>query len=82
MRPPWVGARAIGAEDAASCCTERATARNERLGGNRYSDQEKFRNDLNRPNCCEMSEGLLKTLQNSGNFQAEYEGSNPFTRSK
>jgi hypothetical protein len=28
-----------------------------------------------------MSERLLKTLRNSGAFQAEYEGSIPFTRS-
>jgi len=29
-----------------------------------------------------MSERLLKTLRKSGDFQAEYEGSIPFTRSK
>ena len=28
-----------------------------------------------------MSEQLLKTLRKSGDFQAEYEGSIPFTRS-
>jgi hypothetical protein len=28
-----------------------------------------------------MSERLLKTLRKSGDFQAEYEGSIPFTRS-
>jgi hypothetical protein len=48
---------------------------------NRHSDQEKFRNDLNGPKSCEMSERLLKTLRKSGDFQAEYEGSIPFTRS-
>src|SRR5258708_35593951 len=42
---------------------------------------EKFRSDLNRPKSCEMSERLLKTLRKSGDFQAEYEGSIPFTRS-
>jgi hypothetical protein len=56
---------------------ERATARTERLGGNRPSDKEKFRSDLNRPNSCEMSEWLLKTLQNSGDFQFEYSASLP-----
>jgi hypothetical protein len=49
---------------------------------NRHSDKEKFRSDLNRPKSCEMSERLLKTLRKSGDFQAEYEGSIPFTRSK
>jgi hypothetical protein len=39
---------------------------------NRHSDKEKFRSDLNRPESCEMSERLLKTLRNSGDFQAEY----------
>jgi len=29
-----------------------------------------------------MSERLLKTLRKSGDFQAEYEGSIPFIRSK
>jgi hypothetical protein len=48
----------------------------------RHSDREKFRSDLNRPESCEMSESLLKTLRKSGDFQAEYEGSIPFTRSK
>ena len=48
----------------------------------RHSDKEKFRSDLNRPESREMSERVLKTLQNSGDFQAEYEGSIPFTRSK
>jgi hypothetical protein len=47
-----------------------------------HSDKEKFRSDLNRPKSCEMSERLLKTLRKSGDFQAEYEGSIPFTRSK
>src|SRR5216683_7185733 len=48
---------------------------------NRRSDKEKFRSDLNRPESYEMSERLLKTLRKSGDFQAEYEGSIPFTRS-
>jgi hypothetical protein len=30
---------------------------------------------------CKMPERLLKTLRNFGDFQAEYEGSIPFTRS-
>ena len=47
----------------------------------RYSDKEKFRSDLNRPKGSEMSERLLKTLRKFGDFQAEYEGSIPFTRS-
>ncbi|SFJ85188.1 hypothetical protein SAMN04487925_112105 [Bradyrhizobium sp. cf659] len=49
-----------------------------RGGGNRHSDKEKFRSDLKSPNSCEMPEWLLKTLQYSGAFQAEYEGSIPF----
>jgi hypothetical protein len=49
--------------------------------GNRHSDKEKFRSDLNRPKSCEMSERLLKTLRKSGAFQAEYEASIPVTRS-
>ncbi len=48
---------------------------------NRHSDKEKFPSDLNRPESYEMSERLLKTLRKSGDFQAEYEGSIPFTRS-
>ena len=48
---------------------------------NRHSDKEKFHSDLNRPESYEMSERLLKTLRKSGDFQAEYEGSIPFTRS-
>jgi hypothetical protein len=47
---------------------------------NRHSDKEKFRSDLNRSKNGEMSERLLKTLQKSWDFQAEYEGSIPFTR--
>jgi hypothetical protein len=39
---------------------------------NRQSDKEKFRSDLNRPESCEMSERLLKTLRNSGEFQSEF----------
>jgi hypothetical protein len=34
--------------------------------------KRKFRSDLNRAKSCEMSERLLKTLQNSGDFQSEY----------
>jgi len=45
--------------------------------GNRHSDKEKFRSDLNRPESCEMSEPPLKALRKSGDFQAEYEGSIP-----
>jgi len=47
--------------------------------GNRHSDKEKFRSDLNRPESCEMSESPLKALRKSGDFHAEYEGSVPFT---
>jgi hypothetical protein len=36
---------------------------------NCYSDKEKFRNDLNRPESYEMSERHLKTLRKSGDFQ-------------
>ena len=50
--------------------------------GNRHSDKEKFCSDLNRPEGCEVSERLLKTLRKSGDFQAEYEDSILFTRSK
>jgi hypothetical protein len=46
-----------------------------------HSDKEKFRSDLNHAESSEMSEWLLKTLQQFGDFQAEYEGSIPFTRS-
>jgi hypothetical protein len=48
---------------------------------NRHSDKERFRSDLNRPKGREMSERLLKTSRKFGDFQAEYEGSIPFTRS-
>jgi hypothetical protein len=47
--------------------------------GNRHSDKEKFRSDLNHPESCEMSEPPLKALRKSGDFHAEYEGSVPFT---
>src|SRR5450631_2195645 len=47
-------------------------------GARRHSDKEKFRSDLNRPENCKMSERLLKTLRKFADFQAEYEGSNPF----
>ena len=48
----------------------------------RYSDKEKFRSDLKRPESCKMSERPMKTLGKFADFQAEYEGSIPFTRSK
>jgi hypothetical protein len=51
-------------------------------GARRHSDKEKFRSDLNRPENCKMSERLLKTLRKFADFQAEYEGSIPSTRSK
>ena len=38
-----------------------------------------FRSDLNRSESRDMSERLLKTLRKSGDFQAEYAGSIPFT---
>jgi hypothetical protein len=47
-----------------------------------HSDKEKFRSDLNHPESCEMSERPLKALPESGDFQAEYEGSIPFTPSR
>jgi hypothetical protein len=50
--------------------------------GNRHSDNEKFCSDRNGSKAAKMSERLLKTLRKSGDFQAEYEGSIPFTRSK
>jgi hypothetical protein len=40
--------------------------------GRRHSDKEKFRSNLNRPDCWKMSEQALKTLRKSGDFQAEY----------
>ena len=49
---------------------------------NGHSGKEKVRSDLDRPESCEMSERLLKILRKSGDFQAEYEGSIPFTRFK
>jgi hypothetical protein len=51
------------------------------LGARHQSDKEKFRSDLNRPEGCKMSERLLKILRKFADFQAEYEGSIPFTRS-
>ena len=48
------------------------------LSGSHHSDKEKFRSDLN-PKSCEMSERFLKTLPNSGDFQAEYDVSIPVT---
>jgi hypothetical protein len=53
-----------------------------RRGTRRHSDKEKFRGDPNRPESCKMSERPLKTLSKFSDFQAEYEGSIPFTRSK
>jgi hypothetical protein len=47
-----------------------------------YSDRKKFSNYLKTSKGREMSEYPLKTLRKSGDFQAEYEGSIPFTRSK
>jgi hypothetical protein len=61
---------------------ERAENRVQTPNGYRHSDKEKFCNDLNGPKTPRMSERLLKTLQFFGAFQAEYEGSIPFTRSK
>jgi hypothetical protein len=52
------------------------------VGSNPHSDKEKFCSDLNRPKSCKISEWVLKTLQKFKDFQAEYEGSIPFTRSK
>jgi hypothetical protein len=40
-----------------------------------------FSSNLNRPQSYEMSGRFLKTLRKSGDFQAEYGGSIPFTRS-
>jgi hypothetical protein len=49
--------------------------------GNHHSDNQKFRSDLNRSESCEMSEWFLKIMRKIEDFQAEYEGSIPFTRS-
>jgi hypothetical protein len=49
--PPATGRSIIGGKDECRC-------------GNRHSDKEKFRSDLNRPKGFEMSERLLKTLRN------------------
>ena len=51
------------------------------FGSQIHSDNEKFCCDLNRPKSCEMSEWPIKTLRKLADFQAEYEGSIPFTRS-
>ena len=59
-----------------------ALASNVVTGARRHSDKDKFCRDLNHPKGCKMSERLLKTLSKFSNFQAEYEGSIPFTRSK
>jgi hypothetical protein len=50
--------------------------------GSRHSDKVKFCNDLNGPKTPKMSERLFENIAKSGDFQAEYEGSIPFTRSK
>jgi hypothetical protein len=50
-------------------------------GSQHHSDKEKFCSDLNCPKNCKMSEWVLKTLRKFEDFQAEYEGSIPFTRS-
>jgi len=51
---------------------ERAANRVQTPSGCRHSDKEKFPSDLNGPKSCKMSERLLKTLRQSGDFQAEY----------
>src|SRR5271157_2451060 len=50
-------------------------------GAHRHSDKDRFCSYLNHPEGCKMSEQLLKTLEKFSDFQAEYEGSIPFTRS-
>jgi hypothetical protein len=45
------------------------------------SDKKKFGSGLNHRESSEMSERLLKTPRKFEDFQAEYEGSIPFTRS-
>ena len=47
----------------------------------RHSDKRKFYNDLNKQKGCELSECVLKVRRKFEDFQAEYEGSIPFTRS-
>jgi hypothetical protein len=47
----------------------------------RHSDKRKFCNDLNKQKGCELSECVLKVRRKFEDFQAEYEGSIPFTRS-
>ncbi|MCK1712782.1 MULTISPECIES: hypothetical protein [unclassified Bradyrhizobium] len=46
-----------------------------------HSDKSKFCSDLNKQKGCELSECLLRSQQKFPDFQAEYEGSIPFTRS-
>ncbi|UFW46423.1 MULTISPECIES: hypothetical protein [Bradyrhizobium] len=46
-----------------------------------HSDKSEFRSDLNKLKGCELSECLLRPQQKFEDFQAEYEGSIPFTRS-
>jgi hypothetical protein len=55
-----------------------------RVGDRRdgHSDNGKFCNDLNRQKGCELSESALKQQRKFEDFQAEYEGSIPSTRSK
>jgi hypothetical protein len=47
-----------------------------------HSDRSKFCSNLNWTENRDLSERALKTLGRFGDFQAEYEGSIPFTRSK
>jgi hypothetical protein len=46
-----------------------------------HSDKSEFCSDLNKLKGCELSECLLRPQQKFEDFQAEYEGSIPFTRS-
>jgi hypothetical protein len=48
-------------------------------GSKRHSDKVKFCNDLNKPKGCELSESALRAQWKFEDFQAEYEGSIPFT---
>jgi hypothetical protein len=50
-------------------------------GGNRHSDKEKFRSDLNRPESCEMSGRLLETLRIPEPSKLNTRVSIPFIRS-
>ncbi|KYK50129.1 hypothetical protein A1D31_22740 [Bradyrhizobium liaoningense] len=46
-----------------------------------HSDKNEFCSDFNKQKGCELSECLLRAQQKFEDFQAEYEGSIPFTRS-